>query len=377
MEILNISSLFSIVFTVIYFLIFFALIRGWLKLPVGSSKGSETIAVTIVIVARNEEDNIRRTLDAILLQHYPNSLVEIIVVDDHSTDNTVEIVSSYSEKRVKLLSLEVESAINSYKKAAITMAIAHASGSLIITTDADCTMRPNWISAMVATYEREECKILSGPVVYYEEKNFFQRLQTLEFLFLIGLGASSIGNKNPNTCNGANLLYEKDAFLAVGGFEGIDDLASGDDELLLHKMVDHYPHAVAFAKNRDAMVFTYAKATMSEFISQRKRWASKSMRYSKRSVILIGAMIWLFNVSILLNVILGFFNVDFLAIAGWQLIVKISMEYLFLNILANFFERRDVLKHTPLLTLIHNIYIIFIGIAGNFGKYQWKGRLVK
>ena len=95
--------------------------------------------------------------------------------------------------------------------------------------------------------------MLSSPVQYSEEKTFFERLQTLEFLYLIGLGAAGIGNKKPTTCNGANLAYRKDVFLEMGGFNGIDDLASGDDELLLHKIAEKYADRIGFCKSKEAI----------------------------------------------------------------------------------------------------------------------------
>jgi cellulose synthase/poly-beta-1,6-N-acetylglucosamine synthase-like glycosyltransferase len=91
-------------------------------------------------------------------------------------------------------------------------------------------------------------------VVFFEEKSYFERLQTLEFLYLIGLGAATIGNKKPSTCNGANLAYTKEVFEELKGFQGIDDLASGDDELFLHKVAAKYPDKIGFCKSFDALV---------------------------------------------------------------------------------------------------------------------------
>src|SRR3546814_15044573 len=104
----------------------------------------------------------------------------------------------------------------------------------MVATDADCRMGPAWLRTIVALYEEEGYCLISAPVVYFDEKNIFEELQTLEFLYLIGLGAATIGNKNPSTCNGANLAYRKDIFYELNGFKGIDELASGDDDLFLH-----------------------------------------------------------------------------------------------------------------------------------------------
>ncbi|WP_448635957.1 glycosyltransferase family 2 protein [Pedobacter panaciterrae] len=248
---------------------------------------------------------------------------------------------------------------------------------MIITTDADCRMGPDWLKTIIQFYEAGNYKMISSPVAYFQEKSFFERAQSLEFLYLIGLGASTIGNKQPSTCNGANLAYEKEAFYEVGGFKGIDDLASGDDELLLHKIAARFDNNVGFLKNRDAIVYTHAKPTLKEFIQQRKRWASKSTRYKNKSIIVLGVCIWLFNLSVLMNLGIGLFIGFYFKLAVFQILAKIIVEFLFLYDVTGFARRRKLLLLLPVLNILHMIYIVYIGIAGNSGKYNWKGRMVK
>lgn len=378
MEILNLISLFSTLLTLVYCLLVVSFIRGWHKLTyfIPSIKEPKT-KVSIIVAARDEENNIGKTIDDLIAQDYPKSLTEIIIIDDHSTDKTAEIVLSYADKNVKLIKLNEDKALNSYKKKAIQTAIGTCSGDLIITTDADCRMGDKWLSTIVAFYEEKDYKMISSPVGYFQEKSLFEQLQSLEFLYLIGLGASTIGNKKPSTCNGANLAYEKATFYEVGGFTGIDDLASGDDELLLHKIAAKYPNNIGFLKNRDAIVYTHAKENLKSFIQQRKRWASKSTRYKNKGIIVLGVFVWIFNVSILANFITGLFLPGFLNITFYQLLVKIILEGLFLWDVTSFSKRRGLLGFVPFLSILHILYIIFIGVAGNSGKYNWKGRMVK
>ena len=375
MEILNAANFISLFLTLLYIVVVISFITGWKKLrnytPV-RIKGHTP--VSIIVAARDEEEQIAKTIEDLLAQTYDPELTEIIFIDDHSTDRTAEIISRYP--RVKLISLQ-EKTLNSYKKKAIETAIGGASGKLIITTDADCRMGPLWLQTIVQYYEENDYKMISSPVAYAGERNFFERAQALEFLYLIGLGASTIGNNKPSTCNGANLAYERDAFYEVGGFKGIDDLASGDDELLLHKMAARYNQKIGFLKNRNAIVYTQAKPTLGEFIQQRKRWASKSTRYKNKSIIVLGVLVWLFNLSIVLNSLVGFFNPMFFTVALLQLLFKISLEFIFLWAVTRFARRRELMVLSPILSVMHIIYILFIGIAGNSGKYKWKGRMVK
>lgn len=378
MEILNLISLVSAALTLIYGFLVLNFIRGWHNLVYfNPQKSDPQTKVSIIVAARDEEANITKTIDDLVAQQYPKVLTEIIIIDDHSTDRTAEIVLSYADRNVKLIKLNEDRALNSYKKKAIQTAIGTCSGDLIITTDADCRMGADWLATIVNLYEQKNYKMISSPVAYFQEKSFFERLQSLEFLYLIGLGASTIGNKEPSTCNGANLAYEKTTFYEVGGFQGIDDLASGDDELLLHKIAARYPDQIGFLKNREAIVYTHAKETLGAFIQQRKRWASKSTRYKNKAIIVLGVLIWIFNLTILANFIAGLFIPGFLTITFYQLLVKMVLETLFLWDVTGFAKRRSLLLLIPVLNVLHVLYMVYIGIAGNSGKYNWKGRMVR
>lgn len=358
--------------------LFLFLHRGWTRIEVFSEHGGQyKTKVSILIAARNEEANISKTLDDILKQDYPSELFEIIVIDDHSSDKTSEIISSYTDRGVRLIKLNENEALNSYKKKAITEAINLSDGELLITTDADCRMGSSWLKTIVGFYELGDYKMISSPVFFFEEKSKFEKMQSLEFLFLIGLGAAGIGNKMPSTCNGANLAYRRDVFFELKGFQGIDDLASGDDELFLHKVALAYPQGIGFCKSREAIVYTHAKPTLTEFIQQRKRWASKSAKYKNKEIIVIGALIWLFNLMIILTGLLGFFDPIFWGICWRAIIFKSLAELFFLIPLCSFAGRSRLLWYQPVLTILHMFYLIYIGIAGNSGKYNWKGRMVR
>jgi cellulose synthase/poly-beta-1,6-N-acetylglucosamine synthase-like glycosyltransferase len=378
LEVFSVVSFIACFLTILYVIVVLAFIRGWYKLSnfkPGLKEGRT--AVSIIVAARNEESNISKTLDDLLAQSYNKELTEIIFIDDHSTDRTAEIIRSYSERGVKLIILNEDKALNSYKKKAIQTAIGQANGKLIITTDADCRMGPRWLQTIVSFYEEKQHKMISSPVTFFEERNFFEKAQSLEFLYLIGLGASTIGNKKPSTCNGANLAYEKEAFYEVGGFKGIDDLASGDDELLLHKMAARFDNNIGFLKNEDAIVYTHAKPTLKEFIQQRKRWASKSTRYKNKSIIVLGICIWAFNLTIFINISVGLFIGFYLKLALVQLFTKMLIELVFLKGVTGFAGRKKLLILLPVLNILHIVYIVYIGIAGNSGKYNWKDRMVK
>jgi len=373
-----IHSAACLLLTGLYLLVLLYLIRGWanLKRPDLKPIAFKT-KVTILIAARDEEEKMALTIDDILAQDYPKNLTEIIIVDDHSTDRTAEIIRSYASQGVKLLQLNEDKPLNSYKKKAIAEAISLSTGELMVATDADCRMGPKWLSSIVNYYETKQPVMISSPVTYFEEKTLFERLQTLEFGYLVAMGASFIGNNRASTCNGANFAYRKDIFYAVGGFKGIDELASGDDELLLQKVAERYPGKIGFLKRRDAIVYTHAKHTLKEFLNQRRRWASKSTKYKDKKIVALAVGIWLFNVSLLVNAGLSFYSSYFFKLFLIQFILKFIFEAMFLVPVNIFFKHGKLMWLLFLLSPIHIIYFVYVGLIGNTRKYVWKGRTVR
>ncbi len=354
------------------------LVKGWaaLKPPDMRLSGFST-KVSVLIAARNEEEKIHLTIEDILNQAYPKHLTEIIIIDDHSTDRTSEIIKTYANRGVKLLQLKEDKPLNSYKKKAIADAIKLSTGDLIVTTDADCRMGSQWLASVVGYFEKHDLVMISSPVTYFEEKSIFERMQTLEFYSLIGTGAAFIGNGRASTCNGANLAYRKDAFYEVGGFTGIDELASGDDELLLQKMAACYPGKIGFLKLYDAVVFTHAKHTLKEFLQQRRRWASKSVKYKDKSVVALVVGLWLFHVFVLINFFLSFFDSIFLKLFIAQFTVIFFLELGFLLPVSTFFKRKKLITLLIISIPLYIVYLIYIGLTGNNRSYTWKGRVVR
>jgi len=375
---ITIYSFISLLLTGLYLLVLVYLMKGWaaLKRPAVAGKPFST-KVSLLIAARNEEENIRLTIEDILLQDYPKHLLEVIIVDDHSTDSTADIIRSYATQGIKLLRLNEAEKLNSYKKKAISEAIKLSTGDLIVATDADCRMGSQWLSYVVRYFETHQPVMISSPVTYFQEKSLFERMQTLEFSYLIGIGAAFIGNGRASTCNGANFAYRKDVFYEVGGFTGIDDLASGDDELLLQKVAERYPGRIAFLKQREAIVYTHAKPTLAEFLQQRRRWASKSTKYKDKSVVALAVCIWLFNVTLLVNAGLSFYRIEFFKLFAVQMLLKYLFEAAFLLPITAFFKRMNSVILLLLLSPIHILYFVYVGLIGNTRKYAWKGRVVK
>ncbi|MFY0253300.1 glycosyltransferase [Chitinophaga sp. 30R24] len=336
--------------------------------------------VTVIIPARDEASNLPALLEALERQTYDPGLLEVIVIDDFSTDDTAAIVCRFPAENVRLLALKEylneQERLNSYKKKAIEIAISQAKGQLIVTTDADCVMGPRWIETIVQYYEHHQPKFIAAPVSFYKEHNFFKRLQSLDFMTMQGITGAVAQLASGTMCNGANLAYEKQAFHDVGGFAGIDNIASGDDMLLMYKIYNAYPDKVKYLKCEDVVVRTLAVDTLKDFMNQRIRWSSKADKYEDKRLTWVLLLVYLFNAAMLAMGISVLFLPDW---APWFLIVllfKVTLELYFLLPVARFFHKTELLLWFIPGQLFHIPYIVVAGWLGKFGSYQWKGRRV-
>ncbi len=350
-----------------------------------SNNKRNTVSFTIIIPARNEESNIEQCLDTIVAQDYPEHLRHVIVVDDHSTDNTAEIVKKYAAKNILLLQLKdfITDPINSYKKKAIETAMQFAQGEVIITTDADCMVPQKWLSTINGFYQENKPAFIAMPVQYDCSSAPLQIFQSLDFMTLQGITGASVSSGVHSMCNGANLAYTKKAFNAVNGFSDIDKIASGDDMLLMHKIASSFPEKISFLKSRDVIVKTAPMPTLSSFLNQRIRWASKADKYDDKRITLILFLVYFFNVILLaLPVVAIFYNplviarLSLLAFWGLLLLAKTIVELIFLFPVASFFYNRILLWWFAPAQPFHIMYTIIAGWLGKFGSYHWKGRNV-
>jgi 4,4'-diaponeurosporenoate glycosyltransferase len=369
-----------------YIAFIFLYITFWKKLSFfkNQEKYVPQTFLSVLIPARDEEDNINACLQAIVSGNYPKSLFEIIVIDDHSEDKTPQYVRNFSATHSNIRLIELKNYIKlsenqPFKKRAIEAAIGEAKGELIVTTDADCLAQPNWLNLLAEFYETTGNRFIAAPVNFHEEKSFFERFQSLDYIGMMGVTGAGVEGKFTNMCNGANLAYQKELFYEVGGFKGIDHVASGDDMLLMQKIARFYPNTLGFLKNPDATVFTKAKPTVAEFLSQRLRWASKSSSYTEFFTVFQLATVFVFCCNIVLTLALSiFYDFSFFALFLISFATKTVADYFFLNLMSRFFNRTDLMRPFLPPQYIHVLYIIVVGSLANFKKtYVWKGRKVR
>jgi cellulose synthase/poly-beta-1,6-N-acetylglucosamine synthase-like glycosyltransferase len=370
-------------FSYVLLMIFFC--YGWVHTKNEKLDLTGVVKISVIVAARNEAENILLCLQSIVHQSYLKRHYEVIVVDDASTDSTNSIIVSFCKEYdfIKLITLNEETK-NTGKKLAIEKAIEIATGDLIVTVDADCTMNKNWLSTIAAYYCKTNAEMIVGPVCFYDEHTLFEKMQSLEFMALIASGAGALYFNKAIMSNGANLIYTKKVFNLVNGFKGTENIASGDDVLLMYKIKEEYSSSIHFLKYKDAIVYTKAKATFSGFVNQRKRWASKGFRNFNKETKAVSLVVYLFNFLIVLlpfvDLILAgdsYFSLSFFEIALILLLIKCVIDFLLLFLAASFFKKKSFLIYFIPEQLIYLLYVLSISLLSIAGTYEWKGRKIK
>ena len=338
------------------------------------------LQLSVIIPVRNEALHIADLLADLLAQTLPKNQFEVIVANDASTDDTALIVKQFQENNalnLTLISLP-DAPVAAPKKRAIAEAIRVANGALIVTTDGDCRATPEWLKTIAQTYLETNAKFISGPVTFFtQNSNLFDVFQTIEFASLIGTGACLVEAGYPTMCNGANLAFERAAFEAVGGYAGTDHIASGDDELLMHKMALKYPQQIVFVKNPATIIQTAPQASWGAFYQQRLRWGSKWA--ANRRVATMGVALFVFLANLALIVAGVAFTWGQLS-AGefWAiLILKMTPEFLFLSLVIRFLGKKQLIYSIVFVQFFYPFYVLFFGLAAQQKTYTWKGRRLK
>ncbi len=374
------------ILTILYALLLMAY-RYWFSLnkvfvkDKNSNVNEHNIRFSIVIPARNEALNIKACIDSILAQDYPAEFFEVIVIDDFSEDDTAFMVKAFSHEHpnVHLLSLAdyyKPGEMNSFKKKAIEKAVSKAKGDWIVTTDADCMVPVQWLSLyndyIQQNLPHNKLVFIAAPVMFIKEKGILNEFQILDFLALQGITAAAVGAGKHSMSNGANLAFEKSAFIAVGGYQGVDQIASGDDMFLMHKMKVTLSNRIGYLFNPGAIVLTKAMGNWKEFIMQRIRWSSKARYYDDKTIFWVLLLVYLYNLSILLLLFVGEYRSLLITIA-----FKTFFEMFFLEPVTKFYKLSGQLRYFPLYQPLHIVYTLVAGLFGQVKTYTWKGRRVK
>lgn len=335
-------------------------------------------AFSIIVPFRNEEKNLPKLLQSISSLDYPRELFEIILVDDFSKDQSERVYINWRMQNglIETTLLENLRLSNSPKKDAISRAIPILKHDWVVTTDADCIVNKNWLLTLDNFIQKNNPQMVVGAVIYKTKNNWFHHFQQLDLLSLQGTTIGSFGIEKPFMCNGANFAYTKKLFNELGGFGGINDIASGDDVLLLQKAITKHKDQVQYLKNTETIVKTKPENDLYKLFMQRVRWASKTTGYSSIYAKLLAVVVLLMNLSLVVGcwlLVVGFMN--------WRILtsvflIKYTIDFILLY-KSNSYLRKGKFIFPLASSLVYPVFVSCVGIYSLFGGFSWKGRSFK
>ena len=321
--------------------------------------------VSVVIAARNEEKNLPDLILDLVHQEYPLDQLEIIIVDDRSTDSTAKVLKEAAENYAAVNYIRVEELPTEMtpKKHALTLGIEMAKGDVILTTDADCRLGKLWVSSMAYSVVQQDSISIGYSKVAGE--SFFERIQMLDFLGIITANAGAGGWGHFWSGTGQNLAYKKSDFEAIGGFEPVKDKISGDDMYLVQSISKFKNGIINIDMN--AFVTTAAMPTFSDFINQRIRWSSNSKDNAMQNHLFFAFLssAFLCNSTLLLSFLFGH---------SW--LFAFSLKFILEGSAIFLGGKLFNTKVNPIVyvvwALAQPIYIPVVGLMGLQNRYTWK-----
>tara|TARA_R110001632_G_scaffold61822_2_gene148930 strand:- start:2800 stop:3948 length:1149 start_codon:yes stop_codon:yes gene_type:complete len=373
-------------FILVYVFLISLFIVGYNRVQPFTSKSSDRIqSFSMIIPFRNEEAHLPALLLSIHHLDYPVSQVEILMVNDDSSDGSVQLIQNYINKNQlsHIHILENTRQSGSPKKDAIKTAISVSKFSWVITTDADCTLPSKWLGVLDSFIEKMRPNMVAGPLALVETTNtssFLHAFEILDVHSLLGVTIGAFGLGSPIMANGAHLAYRKDVFFNVKGFDGNDYMASGDDLFLLEKFLAYDAKAVRYLKSKEAIVLTTSHKSWTDFINQRKRWAAKASGFKSNFAKAVGVVVVLGNLSTVIAygqlLYASFFENQLKHIP--LLLVVIIIKYFIDGLLIFRAQRLTGSKKSfiwyPLVALCYPIVTLMISVLAFTTSYTWKDR---
>jgi len=331
----------SVGIVMIYFILFQFGVKS------SNKEDDQSWPVSIVIAARNEDKNIKTCLDAIIKQDYPE--FEIILVDDHSSDETLRIAEGF---KTYFPDLKIVQSKNKGKKSAVKTGIQEAQYEYLLFTDADCQPRSStWIKNMMLYFD-ENTSIVIGYSPYQFNHSLINYIQQYETLLTACLYISAVHFYRPYMAVGRNLAYRKSVFTKSSQFNTHLNLLSGDDDLLIQEMATRDNTKVCLQP--DAFVDSKPKRQLKSFFFQKLRHISTSDHYKWKDKLLLG----LFHFARL-----GIFT-GFLLLILWtehQMLATISLLCYFILLQAVLFRPCKKLGITGIIFYIPVIEVFLVG----------------
>jgi len=347
---------------------YFCLFQKFTQYKTNYVKKSNKPGVSVIICAKDEAENLNRLLPAIYQQNYPD--FEIILINDRSIDNTLEIMEKFEENyphktRVVNVPFSKDDRLRGNKKYALTLGIKAAKNNHLLFTDADCQpASTNWITYMTSQFGGKT-QIVLGYGKYRKESGFLNKMIRYETLQTALQYFSFAIKRIPYMGVGRNLAYTKELFINNNGFYNHLDILSGDDDLFVNETATTENTEICI--NPDSFTVSIPKQSLQAYIHQKRRHISTSDKYQLKFKILLGLyhssilLFWISAINLLL------IQINFPIVIGIIFVRYITMAWV-QNRAAKKLQEEDLIIWFPVLEISLIIFQLYIFVRNLIKK---------
>ena len=322
--------------------------------------------VSIIIPFRNEAHVLNDFLSQTAFRPQTDCLFEIILVNDHSSDNWMDLISDLPIQ-YRLLNNDGDG-----KKSAILTGVKASKYQTILTTDVDCTIPINWVKKMLNAKRNANASMVFGGVRLLHNGSLFGQFQSIDYSAMATVGAGFAHMNYPFICSGANLMFDKDDYFSVIGKIRMDYL-SGDDVFLLHAFVER-KFIVSFVHDTEAIVTSKVQSSFRSLINQRVRWGSKAIAYTNSTAVLVSIIVFVTNATLVLAFGLLSNNIVSLVVFSSIYLLKAVVDILFFRATDRFWQLGCSYMSLIITSLIYPMWILITALLGFTWRGSWKGR---
>lgn len=314
------------------------------------------LPISIIIPYRNANEALYQSLN--YFESKKELEFEVILVNDFSEKIfQTQLNYSFPLKTLSLVDYKINlNNLKNNKKEAIDYGISEAKYPNILCTDSDILPSEHWLEGMMNFTKTFKPKFAAGIHRYINRNSFLNYFLALEQDNYTAISCAGIAQKYPTMCNGANMIFEKTAYIEVGGYEGLFHINGGDDMLLLHRIQAKFPHGTYFIKSLETAVFSDAPQNLYALYLQRKRWLSKSFDYENKWVGIQMLLALIGNILFIFSIILAFNQILFLIFPLWKIMVDAG----FLISQKSFFNRETKSSWFLMSLLFYPFYVLWL-----------------
>jgi cellulose synthase/poly-beta-1,6-N-acetylglucosamine synthase-like glycosyltransferase len=310
------------------------------------------ISATILIPYRNPSQQIQLLLGQLEQQLNGKPKVEVLLIDD-SSDKEIVLNSNIEHKVITLKNHRPDlSNTKNNKKEAIALGVEHAKYEYIICLDSDVNLSDNWWKVVSNFIHDKKPKFAAGLHRYLKSNTWLNNFLELEQDILTASSIAALQLRIPTMCNGANMIFSKQAFHDIDGYDGLYHTNGGDDLFLYHRIYKKFSYDTHYIKNMDAAVYSEAPKTISTLLNQRSRWISKTPHYENKWVNVQGGIIIIINIICFLSIVLWFL---------WPLVfMKIVIDYYLLNQIEKDYKFKESFTGKLTFSLLYPVYVVSV-----------------